>query len=190
MQPATVTLGSPLAQTKSLFERVFVLVDFTSASHRAVAVAFDLKRAFGSRICLFGLAESTGGDDFLGGLGAPSTPSDLVSAELGRLRRFIDNVAPGFAESADVEVKARAVVKPADDVHDEAHRWDATLVVAAANAEGFFRSPAEKLVRGFDIPVLLIPAVEMQSEPRITGAPPVDADRDLAPGISRRRGGF
>ena len=55
-------------------------------------------------------------------------------------------------------MRARVIVKPMEDIHDEAHRWGATLVVVATTFEGLFRSPAERLVHRFDIPVLLIPA--------------------------------
>ena len=96
----------------------------------------------------------------------------------GRLRRFMENIAPADADS--VEVRACADVKPIEDMRDEARRWGATLVVAATTFEGLFRSPAEKLVHGFDIPVLLIPGVE--EEPDL-GLPRHRTPRSTTPGL-------
>jgi nucleotide-binding universal stress UspA family protein len=159
-----------VARAGEVFARVFVPVDFTISSHEAVGVALRLKRAFDSRVCIFQLVESGGADEFLAGLGAPATPSDLVSNATERLRSFIDHIAPGFADS--VEVRAYAYVKPIEDIRNEARRWGATLVVAATTFAGIFRSPAEKLVHNFDIPVLLIPAAWKESSLTIPGAAP------------------
>lgn len=166
------------ADVKELFARVFVPVDLTPSSHLALRAALELKRAFGSEVCIFQLAEEGGADEFLGGLGDPVTPGDLVSNVRGRLRRFLENVAPELADT--VEVRARAEVKPMDGIRDEARDWGATLVVAATTFKGLFRSPAEKLVHGFEIPVLLIPTVEEESD---LGLPKHRAPRKTTPGL-------
>jgi hypothetical protein len=153
--PGEIT-NTAVAGAKEIFSRLFVPVDFTISSHQAVGAALELKRAFGSEVCVFQLAAEGGADEFLGGLGDPRTPGDLLSGARGRLHRFLENVAPGFADS--VEVRAYVEAKPVEDLKAEARRWGATLVIAAARFEGVFRSAAEKLVRGFDIPLLLIPA--------------------------------
>lgn len=163
---------------RELFARIFVPIDFSQSSHQALGTALELKRAFGSQICLFQLAEEGGADEFLGGLGDPPTPADLVRNATERLHRFVENVAPELADS--VEVRARAEVKPIEDLRYEAQRWGATLVVAATTFRGLFRSPAEKLVHGFDIPVLLIPAVEEEPE---LGLPRKRAPRSTTPGL-------
>lgn len=172
-QPTAATANSTVAEAKEIFARLFVPVDFTISSHRAVGAAIELRRAFGSEICLFNLAEDTGGDEFLGGLGAPVRPADLgVDAE-ERLRRFVKNIAPDFADA--VEVRARPDVRPLEDLRHEARRWGATMVVVAAEFQGgIFRSPAEKLVHNFFIPVLLLPPVTRQIPIEI-GHPKVDA---------------
>ena len=156
MQVVSGNIEGTAAEAKELFARVFVPVDYTRASHQAVGVALELARAFGSRVCVFQLAEEGGADEFLGGLGDRRTPSDLVKNAKERLHRFIEHIAPGEADA--VEVRASTAVKPIEEIHDEARRWGATLVIAATTFEGFFRSPAEKLVHNFDIPVLLIPS--------------------------------
>lgn len=168
MQLVTSTVAPTVAEAKEIFARVFVPVDFTTSSHQAVGAALELKRAFGSEVCIFQLAEEGGADEFLGGLGDPASPGDLVRSARERLQRFIENVAPTFADS--VEVRASTYVKPMEDIRDEARRWGATLVIAATTFEGLFRSPAEKLVHGFDIPVLLIPAVAEEVGPELTAA--------------------
>lgn len=157
MHVAAESIDPTVATAKELFARVFVPVDYTTSSHRAVGAALELQRAFGSRVCVFQLAEEGGDDEFLGGLGAPRTPGELVEIARGRLHRFIGNIAPEL--SGSVEVRARVIVKPMEDIRDEAHRWGASLVIVATTFEGLFRSPAEKLVHRFDLPVLLIPAI-------------------------------
>jgi nucleotide-binding universal stress UspA family protein len=161
MQTTTTETDATTTTAPGVFQRIFVPVDFTMASHAAVTAALALQQAFGSKVCLFQLVEEGGGaDEFLGGLGAPAAPVDLVHRAEGRLRRFAANIAPGYEDK--VEVRAYADVKPLESLRYEAHRWDASLVVATAKFQGFFRSPAEKLVHGFDIPVLLIPTTEAE----------------------------
>ena len=70
MQVETTADAVPeAAEAKELFARVFVPVDLTPSSHLAVGAALELKRAFGSEVCIFQLAEEGGGDEFLAGLG-------------------------------------------------------------------------------------------------------------------------
>lgn len=161
MQGAAVTptITDPVAAgATGIFDRIFVPVDLTIASHYAMGVALALKRTFGSEVCVFELAEQTGGDEFLAGLGNPLTPAELARGTEERLRRFIENIAPGFGEA--VHVRARLAIKPVREIRYEAHEWEATLLVVATKFEGLLRSPAERLIHGFDIPVLLIPAVD------------------------------
>ena len=89
MQIATGSPTRPLPEREELFARVFVPVDDTTASHRAVGAALELKRAFGSRVCVFQLAEEGGADEFLGGLGDPRTRGSSSTIARGRLHRFI-----------------------------------------------------------------------------------------------------
>ena len=177
MQAGTASTD-PIDQAKELFARVFVPVDFTPSSHLAVGAALELKRVFGSEVCIFQLVEDTGGDEFLAGLGDPSSPGDLVRGAHERLHRFVENIAPGYGDK--VEVRACADVKPMEDIRDQAHVWGATLVVAATTFKGLFRSAAEKLVHGFDIPVFLIPAAEEETD---LGLPRHRAPRNTTPGL-------
>jgi nucleotide-binding universal stress UspA family protein len=150
-----------IGEARMLFERILVLIDLTTqSSTRAAELAFELRRAFGSRVCLFQMPELSGGDDFLAGLGSPSVVgADLLEEAKGRLQRFVDNIAP--EESGMVELRASMGVNAIETMKEEAVLWRASLVIAAADSHGgvfFLRSPAEKLVHDFDIPVLVLPA--------------------------------
>jgi nucleotide-binding universal stress UspA family protein len=141
-----------------MFERVFVIVDFTISPHAAIGAALELHEAFGSAICLFATPQLTGGDEFLAGLGSPSViGADLAEEAKGRLARFLRNVAPEYENK--VELRARVGGDPLHCLKGEAHRWGATLVIATASSRGglFVRSQAERVVHGLDIPILLVP---------------------------------
>jgi nucleotide-binding universal stress UspA family protein len=138
-----------------VLDRVFVPVDYTMSSHRALGVALELMRTHGSDVCVFHAQESAGSDDWLGGIGSPSVGGDWVSEALARLRRFLENVAPG--SSSRVEVMAK-VGESMPTIRRAAQEWGASLIVAPADVHArIFRSPAEHLVHESDIPVLVIP---------------------------------
>jgi nucleotide-binding universal stress UspA family protein len=144
------------AQAESVFARLFVPIDYSMDSHRALAVALALRRTQGSVICLFHAAESTGSDDWLAGIGSPAVGGDWIAESKQRLQRFVTHVAPG--EDHDIEVRA-CIGAPVTSLCKEAHRWGATLVVAVASVEpAFVRSPAEKIVHELRLPVLIIPS--------------------------------
>jgi nucleotide-binding universal stress UspA family protein len=150
-------LESNIARAPHVFDRVLVPVDYSMASHRALGLALELRRTHGSALCLFHAAESTGGDEFLAGIGSPSVGGDWVAESKERLLRFLDNVAPGKA--AGIDVRAR-VGLPIAMLVAEARAWRPTLVVAAIRFQPRFpfRSPAERLIRRLRVPVLLVPA--------------------------------
>jgi nucleotide-binding universal stress UspA family protein len=159
MTATTQTFPEPLTQGKLIFERILVLIDFGVSPRATLGVALELHRTLGSKVCLYTVPELTGGDEFLAGLGSPSViMADLGEEARGRLHRFLENVAPEFAP--EVELRARVDVDPIASLREEALRWGATLVIAAADSHAgiFLRSRAEKLVHAFDIPVLLVPA--------------------------------
>lgn len=138
----------------TILARVFVPVDYTMECHRAVDLALELRRKHGSAACLFHAAQSTGSDDWLAGIGSPSVGGDWVAEAKARLRRFLANVAPDAG--ADAEVRSR-VGLPITTLSEEAHRWAATLVIATASLHNQLRSPAERLVRKLQLPVLIMP---------------------------------
>jgi nucleotide-binding universal stress UspA family protein len=157
--PTMQTTGlAPTVETgRTILDRVLVPVSYSIGSHRAVGVALELQRVHGSAVCLLHAIESTGSDDWLAGIGSPAALENWVAATNERLRRFLDNVAPGFRDV--VEVRSR--VGPAiETVPAEARRWGATVVVATASLRPMLlRSPAERLLRKIGIPTLIIPEI-------------------------------
>jgi nucleotide-binding universal stress UspA family protein len=150
------TEETDLVFSSSIFDRLFVPVDFDAGSRAAVALALELRRKHGSTVCLFHAVESSGSDDWLAGIGSPAVGGDWVAESKERMRRFLAHVTA--EDTADVEVRAR-VGSPRYTLSHEAHLWEATLVIAAASMHTrLLRSPAEKLVRELRLPVLVIPA--------------------------------
>lgn len=144
------------ADANALFRRLFVPVDFSMISHRAVGVALELQRAHGSQVCVFHWVQSDGSDDWLGGIGSPAVAGDWIAETKNRLRRFLDNVAPGAAEQVEVHARFGETIT---SIRRAAEEWEATLVIAAAGVHrALLRSPAEQLVHDFDVPTLIIPA--------------------------------
>lgn len=141
------------AQPVTTFARIFVPVDFSMRCHRALATALDLRRMYGSAVCVFHGVESSGADDFLGGIGSPAVHGDWVSEGEGRVRRFLANVVP----DADPGIEVRATVEFTErTLCREAELWGATLVVIHAE-KGRFRSFADRLLHQIGVPVLVVP---------------------------------
>lgn len=145
-----------IVSAAEIFRRVIVPIDYSMESHRAFGVALDLVETHGSTVSLFHAEESSGADEWLGGIGSPSVGGDWIAEAKGRLRRFVLNVAPWMA--GRVDILASIGEDPVHELRRAAHGWGATLVVASANVySGFLRSPAERLVHGFEVPTLIIP---------------------------------
>jgi nucleotide-binding universal stress UspA family protein len=148
---------STVASARIIFERILVPVDYSMGSHRAVGAALELQRALGSAVCLFHTVESETSTEWLGGIGSPAVQGDWVTRAEARLQRFVENVAPGSA--ASIELRARIGGETVRLVHDEARRWRATLLIVSAQVRArLFRSPAERLIHDFPVPMLVIPA--------------------------------
>lgn len=157
------------ADASALFRRLFVPVDFSMVSHRAVGVALELQKTHGSQVCVFHWVQSTGSDDWLGGIGSPAVAGDWIVETKNRLRRFLDNIAPGAAEQVEVHARFGETIT---SIRRAAVEWEATLVVAAAGVHrALLRSPAEQLVHDFDVPTLIIPA---DVATRVLRSPPSD----------------
>jgi nucleotide-binding universal stress UspA family protein len=146
-----ISLRTPV----STFARIFVPVDFSMASHESVAVALDLRRTHGSAVCLYYAVESTGGDEWLAGIGSPAVHGDWVKEGEGRLRRFLANVAPDADPGIEVRARIGFTLR---NLSLEAHRWGATLVIVRADCRPrLFGSFADRLVRTLELPVLILP---------------------------------
>ena len=154
-QPATQTFEF---DAKSVFERIFVPIDFSEGSRRALATALELRRAFGSEVHLFRLTESSENDQFLAGTGAGGmSPQRLVDDAEARLGRFVENVLPG--RSGEVIVHAQVGVDVVHGIARNAKRFGTTLVLLAKEPkETMFRTQIEKLVQALDSAVMLLRA--------------------------------
>lgn len=147
-----------ISTASELFRRVLVPIDYSLDSHRALGVALELMRTHGAAVGLFHAEESSGSDEWLGGIGSPSVGGDWIAHARARLRRFVENVAPWALDR--VELLA-SVGDPRTGLRRVAESFRPTLVVVAADvAGGFFRSPAERLVHGSEVPMLVIPSSE------------------------------
>jgi hypothetical protein len=155
VEATTRTVEPTVASAGQIFDRLLVAVDFSMDSHLAVGVALELQRLHGSVVRLFHVAESSGSDDWLGGIGSPSVGGDWVSESTARLRRFLENVAPG--SSSRLEVAAR-VGEPIFALRLEVRDWSPTLLIAALSVHSrVIRSPAEHLIHDLYVPTLIIP---------------------------------
>jgi nucleotide-binding universal stress UspA family protein len=145
-----VALG---AQT---LDRIFVPIDYSMSSHRALGIALELMRTHGSAVCIFHAARSDSSDDWLGGIGSPAVGGDWVADAQDRLRRFLDHVAPEAAARVEVMAKVGSTI---DTLRRAAREWRASLLVAPVDVHAeLLRSPAERLVHETDVPILVLPA--------------------------------
>ncbi len=158
-------LDSAVTAAQEMVRRIFVPIDYSLDSHRALGLAIELHRKYGSAICVYHAAESTPSDDWQGGIGSSTVQGDWVNESEARLHRFLENVAPDF--KSHIEVRAR-VGQPLRTIHEEMHAWGATMLIAVANVHAaILRSPAEQLVRDIDVPALILPATPpASSKPR------------------------
>ncbi len=154
-QPIDASVDPFVASAKTLFDRLFVPVDYTMDSHRAVGAALALQQTLGSSVCLFHATQSDITDEWLGGIGSPAVLSDPVMNAEQRLRRFVENVA--IDTTPQIETRAR-IGDTIRLVREEARVWGATLIIVSAEVRArLFRSTAEKLIHSFDVPMLVIP---------------------------------
>jgi nucleotide-binding universal stress UspA family protein len=156
MSTTTTTSFEPtVASAGRMFDRILVAIDFSMESHRAIGVALELQRLHGSTVRLFHAAESSGSDDWLGGIGSPSVGGDWITESTGRLRRFVDNVAPGTSSRLEVGARVGELVFV---LRLEIREWAPTLLIAALPVHSrIVRSPAEHLVHDLEVPTLIIP---------------------------------
>lgn len=146
-----------VAAAGGVFAKIFVPIDYTMDCHRALGVALELQRTHGSEIRLFHAARGDASEDWHGGIGADFVQGDWVTRARARLRDFVENVAPEALDK--VELHACMGGETLRLVREEARRWGATLLVAAAPVHArLVRSSAEKLVHDIDIPALIIPS--------------------------------
>jgi nucleotide-binding universal stress UspA family protein len=147
--------GLEAREATSVFERVLVPVDFSIESQAGIETALELKRRFGSQVCLFNLTTLGTNDDFRRGPKVPSAHHDLEREGKERLRILVEALVPGASSEVSVQVYVGEDV--ARWVHDVAIAWSATLVVLSSHpSHTVFRSLTEKIMRALKIPLLIL----------------------------------
>jgi nucleotide-binding universal stress UspA family protein len=156
----SLTTESPMLAAETTFGRILVPVDFSAGSRRALGAALVLRRALGSEVHLFNLAELGQNDQFLAGTGGNAiAPGQLIEDTKGRMMRFVDNVFPGHA--GEVTVHARMGVDVVQGIERIAKDIGATLVLlGATQKQSFFRTDIEKVARDLNGAVMLLWSAE------------------------------
>src|SRR4051812_26043595 len=80
---------------EALYRRVLVPVDFSPKCHRALAVALDWQRRYGSEVYVLHLAGFDQDDEFLAGLGSMPHSDYIIHDAEERLKRFAEIVEAG-----------------------------------------------------------------------------------------------
>jgi nucleotide-binding universal stress UspA family protein len=152
---------APEALAGAMFARILVPLDFSPACRRAVVVAYDLARRYGSEIHVFNLATFGANSEYLASLGRPRSRDDVTRDACDHVRDYIGTVVPGAAPYASCEVAM------GDDlvagVADAAQKCGATCIVLAVHQHRrrpLLRTRAEKIVQTVPVPVILVKAPE------------------------------
>ena len=150
----TAEQDTPENDATAIFRRILVPVDFSMASHQGVFLALELRRLYGSKICVFHATHGGENDQFLAGLGSPASASDLI--DTSPVRRFLNNIAP--EQSDAVECDTAMEDDYVTSIHAKAKKWEATLVVLSHESHpSLLRTHSEKLMKVLDVPVLVFP---------------------------------
>jgi len=153
------TIEQPTSETTTAietFQRVLVLVDPDVTSHRALRVAVELRRRFGSSVCVFHVARTDENDHFLNALGSTITRTDLIDEGSAALREFVREAVPDIADT--VECEALPENDYVGTIRAKVRAWQPTLIVLSREPRPSLlrRTHAEKLVKSLDVPVLLL----------------------------------
>jgi nucleotide-binding universal stress UspA family protein len=138
---------------RRIFDRLFVVFDFTRHAREALGLALDIRRDHGSAICLFNVVELTSGDDWVAGIGGDR--AGWASDAHGMLQRFAASLPPDVRAGIDLRASPGPAVEA---IRNEVRDWKATLVIAPESVHRFLLpSPGEQLVRKAQVPTLIIP---------------------------------
>jgi nucleotide-binding universal stress UspA family protein len=143
----------------SVFARILVPLDFSPGCRRAVIVAYDLAKKYGSEIHVFNLARFGENTEFLAGLGAPRSRDDVHRDACAHIHDYVETVVPGAQPFTTCEVAM------GDDlvqgVAGAAKKCLATCIVLAVHSHArrpLFRTRAEKILHAVPCPVFLVRA--------------------------------
>ena len=138
----------------AMFRRILVPVDFSAVSHRAVYAALEFQRVYGSQLCVFHAAHGGGNDQFLAGLGSPTSTGDV--ADTSAVRRFLNNIAPGRVDA--VECDATMDDDYVASIQSKTRKWGATMIILSHEPHtSLLRTHSEKIMKSLEVPVLLLP---------------------------------
>jgi nucleotide-binding universal stress UspA family protein len=140
---------------ESLFARLLVPTDFSSASRRALTVALDVAQRYRSEIVLFHAAGQDANDEFLNSTGVAWGRDDVLSEARAHLQSFVDSVAAEAARAVRIEAvrdedTVRAVVNAARQYAPS------LLILGTQLAHGVLRSRTERICRSVGCPVLVL----------------------------------
>jgi nucleotide-binding universal stress UspA family protein len=148
-----------VVDASTVFARILVPLDFSPACRRAVVVAYDLAKKYGSEVHVFNLARFGENTEFLAGLGAPRSRDDVHRDACAHILDYVQTVVPGAPPFTTCEVAM------GDDLVEgvalAARKCRATCLVLAVQTHArrpLFRTRAEKIVRTVTCPVILVTA--------------------------------
>jgi hypothetical protein len=109
-----------------IFQRILVPVDFGPESRRAIVTACVLRQQFGSEIHVFHLRAFGINDEYIRGLGAPWSESDIDRESKNQLRMFGENICKGMPCVYHEAIVGEDVVQ---GITEAAEKCNATLVI-------------------------------------------------------------
>ncbi|MFA5316264.1 MAG: universal stress protein [Dehalococcoidales bacterium] len=185
--------GNP-PEERPHIRRIFLPLDGSEVSKQALPYGLEIARKFKAGITLFGMAEKAA---FYSSLISFVPYSDGMSSKYDRMDIAAKRTVYHYLSSLEKEARQEGFhvshrvtlgVAPADDILQQAHKARADLVIMATRGRSplsrwAFGSVAEKVLRGGDLPLLLVKepmASSSDSASLITGMEPQESGLSLA----------
>ena len=157
----------PLSGKKGSINRILLPLDGSDASKLSVPYALELAKKLKAGITLFGMAENA----YYYSTHISFTPySARTAAEYTRMDAAAERNVRGYLTGVEKELRKEGVrvthvvtlgIAPARDILEQENKTNADLVVMATRGRSsisgwFFGSVAEKVLRGGELPLLLV----------------------------------
>lgn len=184
--------GSPLSE-KPVIRRILLPLDGSEVSKRSLPCALELARKLKASITLFGMAEKAA---FYSAHISFVPYCDGMTAEYERMEAVAERTVRRYLVALAKEVRQDGLrishkvtlgIAPADDILQQAGKAGADLVVMATRGRSplsrwAFGSVAEKVLRGGNLPLLLVKEVQDRVSDTIpaSSAEPEPLGRDLS----------
>lgn len=158
--------GSPSSEKPGI-HRIFLPLDGSEVSKQSVPCAVEFARKFKAGITLFGMAEKAAYySDYISFV----PYSDGMTAEYERMGVVAERTVRHYLTALEKDIRQDGLrishrvtlgIAPADDILQQADKAGADLVVMATRGRSplsrwAFGSVAEKVMRGGDLPLLLV----------------------------------